>query len=324
MGGRPARRVVRRSAWWRTTGAGSAWRWERRIATTRVRPGCSRCGSRPTRAAPAIGRALVEHVVVWARSRGLPGAPAPGHADERRGDTSVRTLRIHRRGCAAPTPRGIRRDDDVHDDGSVGVSDESDRLVAEQIRYYDDRASEYEDLWFRRGRYDMGQDFNEGWFRETALVEAAVDAFDAERQRAGAGVRLGHLDAAARATRASTGGGGLVGEHDRAQPRSLRRGQRGVRARGRVRVGAGRAVRRGVDGVLHLPHPAGSVRAVLGATRDVAAAGWPALPDRGRRRSRPPLLGRCRGGRAGVRASSSAGRRSRVHDREAVLRRRRS
>jgi demethylmenaquinone methyltransferase/2-methoxy-6-polyprenyl-1,4-benzoquinol methylase len=59
------------------------------------------------------------------------------------------------------------------------MSEDADRLVAEQIRYYDDRASEYEDLWFRRGRYDMGSEFNEGWFRETALVEAAVDAFDA-------------------------------------------------------------------------------------------------------------------------------------------------
>ena len=58
------------------------------------------------------------------------------------------------------------------------MSDEADRLVAEQIRYYDDRASEYEDLWFRRGRYDMGPDFNDGWFRETAIVEAAVDVFD--------------------------------------------------------------------------------------------------------------------------------------------------
>jgi SAM-dependent methyltransferase len=48
-------------------------------------------------------------------------------------------------------------------------------LLAEQIRYYDDRAAEYEDLWFRRGAHDLGEDFNERWFRETAIVESAVD-----------------------------------------------------------------------------------------------------------------------------------------------------
>jgi SAM-dependent methyltransferase len=59
------------------------------------------------------------------------------------------------------------------------MTEEVDRLLAEQIRYYDERASEYEDLWFRRGSHDRGPAFNEGWFRETAIVEAAADAFDA-------------------------------------------------------------------------------------------------------------------------------------------------
>jgi demethylmenaquinone methyltransferase/2-methoxy-6-polyprenyl-1,4-benzoquinol methylase len=54
-----------------------------------------------------------------------------------------------------------------------------DRLLAEQIRYYDDRATEYEDLWFRRGRYDVDPAFNHAWLRETAFVEKAADAFDA-------------------------------------------------------------------------------------------------------------------------------------------------
>jgi demethylmenaquinone methyltransferase/2-methoxy-6-polyprenyl-1,4-benzoquinol methylase len=48
-------------------------------------------------------------------------------------------------------------------------------LLAEQIQYYDDRAPEHEDLWFRRGRHDLGPEFNERWFRETAIVESAVD-----------------------------------------------------------------------------------------------------------------------------------------------------
>jgi demethylmenaquinone methyltransferase/2-methoxy-6-polyprenyl-1,4-benzoquinol methylase len=53
------------------------------------------------------------------------------------------------------------------------------RLLADQIRYYDDRAPIYEDLWFRRGAYDLGPGFARGWFRETAAVERAVDALDA-------------------------------------------------------------------------------------------------------------------------------------------------
>ena len=59
------------------------------------------------------------------------------------------------------------------------MTEEVDRLVAEQIRYYDERAAEYEDLWFRRGPHDRGPAFSEGWFRETAIVEAAADAFGA-------------------------------------------------------------------------------------------------------------------------------------------------
>lgn len=52
-------------------------------------------------------------------------------------------------------------------------------LLQEQIRYYEDRAPEYEDVWFRRGRYDLGPEGNARWFEETARLEAAVDAFDA-------------------------------------------------------------------------------------------------------------------------------------------------
>jgi SAM-dependent methyltransferase len=48
-------------------------------------------------------------------------------------------------------------------------------LLAEQIRYYDDRAPEYEDLWFRRGRHDLGHEFNARWFREAATIKATVD-----------------------------------------------------------------------------------------------------------------------------------------------------
>jgi SAM-dependent methyltransferase len=52
-------------------------------------------------------------------------------------------------------------------------------ILDEQSRYYEDRAPEYEDVWYRRGRYDLGPEGNARWFEETARLEAAVDAFDA-------------------------------------------------------------------------------------------------------------------------------------------------
>jgi SAM-dependent methyltransferase len=51
-------------------------------------------------------------------------------------------------------------------------------LIEEQIRYYEDRAPAYEDYWFRRGGYALGPEADAAWFRETAIVEAAVDAAD--------------------------------------------------------------------------------------------------------------------------------------------------
>jgi SAM-dependent methyltransferase len=58
----------------------------------------------------------------------------------------------------------------------VATTGEVDRLLADQIRYYEDRAPDYEDLWYRRGRHDLGAEFNAAWFEETAVVEAFVDA----------------------------------------------------------------------------------------------------------------------------------------------------
>jgi SAM-dependent methyltransferase len=50
-------------------------------------------------------------------------------------------------------------------------------LLAEQIRYYRARAAEYEDWWFRRGRYDHGAEANARWFADVADVEAALQRF---------------------------------------------------------------------------------------------------------------------------------------------------
>ena len=49
-----------------------------------------------------------------------------------------------------------------------------DPLLAEQIRYYRERAPEY-DAWFlREGRYDRGETHREAWFGEVREVEDAL------------------------------------------------------------------------------------------------------------------------------------------------------
>ncbi len=48
------------------------------------------------------------------------------------------------------------------------------RVLAEQARYYCDRAEEYEDWWYRRGRYDRGEQANARWFAEAAELEQAL------------------------------------------------------------------------------------------------------------------------------------------------------
>jgi SAM-dependent methyltransferase len=57
------------------------------------------------------------------------------------------------------------------------VTDRVAGLLAEQARYYRERAGEYEDWWFRRGRYDRGADANARWFAEVAQVEGALERF---------------------------------------------------------------------------------------------------------------------------------------------------
>lgn len=50
-------------------------------------------------------------------------------------------------------------------------------LLTEQSDYYRRRAPEYEDWWFRRGRYDRGEEANARWFAEAGELEAALDRF---------------------------------------------------------------------------------------------------------------------------------------------------
>ncbi len=50
-------------------------------------------------------------------------------------------------------------------------------ILADQVAYYRARAGEYEDWWFRRGRFDRGPEQNAAWFADVAEVEAAFRAF---------------------------------------------------------------------------------------------------------------------------------------------------
>ena len=52
---------------------------------------------------------------------------------------------------------------------------DGDGLLAEQRAYYRARAPEYDDWWFRRGRYDTGPEERAAWEEEVAWLEARVD-----------------------------------------------------------------------------------------------------------------------------------------------------
>ncbi len=54
-----------------------------------------------------------------------------------------------------------------------------DALLAEQCRYYAARAPEYDDWWFRRGRYELEPQAKRRWEADVAEVEAALAAFGA-------------------------------------------------------------------------------------------------------------------------------------------------
>lgn len=48
------------------------------------------------------------------------------------------------------------------------------RTLGEQILYYEARAGEYDEWWFRAGRYDHGPEENRIWFDEQAEVRARM------------------------------------------------------------------------------------------------------------------------------------------------------
>jgi SAM-dependent methyltransferase len=53
--------------------------------------------------------------------------------------------------------------------------------VAEQKRYYAERAPEYDDWWYRRGRYELEPDALARWRADAAEAEAALGAFAPRR-----------------------------------------------------------------------------------------------------------------------------------------------
>jgi len=55
-------------------------------------------------------------------------------------------------------------------------------ILQDQIAYYRARAGEYDEWWFRTGRYDRGPEFNTQWQAETAAVESALAAWLAARR----------------------------------------------------------------------------------------------------------------------------------------------
>ena len=74
-------------------------------------------------------------------------------------------------------------------------------LLGEMRAYYAARAPEYDDWWFRRGRYDLGEAGNARWAAEAAEVEAALDALrpfgSVVELAAGTGLWTRHLVAGA-------------------------------------------------------------------------------------------------------------------------------
>lgn len=53
-----------------------------------------------------------------------------------------------------------------------------DDLIEEQIAYYRARAPEYDDWWFKRGRFQRPPEVRRRWASEVARLDASLEAFD--------------------------------------------------------------------------------------------------------------------------------------------------
>lgn len=50
----------------------------------------------------------------------------------------------------------------------------TDKIIQQQIEYYRARANEYDEWFYRIGRYDRGEENNQRWFHEVAIVKDAL------------------------------------------------------------------------------------------------------------------------------------------------------
>jgi SAM-dependent methyltransferase len=145
------------------------------------------------------------------------------------------------------------------------VTDQVAGLLAEQARYYRERAGEYEDWWFRRGRYDGGG-ANARWFAEVAEVEDALERFHP------AGRVLALACGTGLWTRRLVGHAEAVTAVD-ASPEVIELARAGLDdprvsyACRPVRVGAAGGVRRVFLRLLALARTGGAVRELLGESR---------------------------------------------------------
>ena len=51
---------------------------------------------------------------------------------------------------------------------------QTDNIIQQQIEYYRARASEYDEWFYRIGRFDRGEELNQLWFNEVAVVKSAL------------------------------------------------------------------------------------------------------------------------------------------------------
>jgi SAM-dependent methyltransferase len=70
--------------------------------------------------------------------------------------------------------RAVRYHGEVNDPETPANTD---AILAEQIAYYRARAGEYDQWWFRTGRFDRGAELNAAWRGDVAEVERALDAY---------------------------------------------------------------------------------------------------------------------------------------------------
>ncbi|MCC5636965.1 class I SAM-dependent methyltransferase [Nostoc sp. CHAB 5844] len=55
----------------------------------------------------------------------------------------------------------------------------TDKILQQQIEYYSARANEYDEWFYRIGRYDRGEKNNQRWFNEVAIVKDALHKISA-------------------------------------------------------------------------------------------------------------------------------------------------